>query len=953
MTANRDIAALKTTESAGRSYIEDYGRRFMVVAGINSYQDASGNNLSLKTPVADACRIFSILKDQFGFDGYLLAERSEVQNCKSSLGGDESLEPWIAGNGTAADIVQVIWDLAQKARPEDLFLFYYGGHGVIEKEMGFLLPYGTAWGRHETYLMYPTLFGAFEALPSLHKLLFFDCCFSGVITKGIAGAQAPEGGGNRKVLLEPAMATFASTDAHNVAPDQFQAWQNKVSSYASAHSPFADALACNLENMEPNKPQIPAEIQSALYHGVRDRIKKIPNARGQEVPLSPVAKMTGTAPILLRKQGMRILMQDSIVVRANEKKQIEIGLAGKDIAEARIDLKEPVKGVTLTGSKLSIDGSRLDVGETMLTVKVYEQSSLRNWKQLHIIRPSEEREPLLVETRDLPPCFVEENYRAKIEVVGGKPPIDLKAKGLPEGLELSVAGELYGKVARQIATGGGFLSEFVVTASDSAGEIYKRLAIPIIDPQVYVSIPAGEFRFGYEPSKRREKALNGMNIPHNILEKLIEDHPADRATVPSFFIRRHPVTNHDWEEFLEQTGPSREDDQSSLSAEGDRPVTGLRGQDVEAFCDWRNTRLPSRFQWERAARGTNGSLFPWGDFFDTHYCNCREQHGNAYETDMVKENLDLFLTSAKQYSQGASPDGVEDMVGNAWELTRHVLLDDQNQPYLARMGGSVSEGGANLTACFGCRMKYAVRGQLQAGENSMSLADEELLPLTGFRDVIELAQSPPYRQGFVKMPASSFSLEWAGSIHLPNDVYIARYEVSNAEYAEFVRSTDRRALPKHWSSSGEWYFSYQWRFHPVVNLTYNDVCGFCDWKSKKLGVCCYPLNETVWRLAVHTPRAGSNPQKYPWGDDYRLGICNHPSAGFGGTVAVFELPEGRAACGAWNMVGNVAEWVGEKKVAGGSWLHGIRSPESFVARNDEPRSDVGFRYFTFEPPLRE
>lgn len=892
---------------ANNGYISDYARRFMVVVGVNSYEEGSGLP-SLRTPVADACRIFGLLKDQFGFEGRLLAEREEVRRYEAEHGGDVNLESYIEGDGTRVDIEQAIWHLTQMAHPDDLFLFYYGGHGTQEGGTGFLLPYGTVLRRYDTYLMYPELFGTIDALPCLHKLLFFDCCFSGVVTRDIFVAlegTPPSGDGTcgqapiPQILLDSAMASFASTDAFNAAPDQYHVWHDKDDNgRLSAYSPFGDALATLLEQVPCGTSLIPAAIHNGLFQGVRARVDTVATMDGGRVTLQPTARLVGAATIFLKKRGSQPL-------------------------------------------------------DTAMAVE-YGKSEISRYTG----------EKMRLETQYLPVCHIQKDYRASIEVTGGTAPMRVEAEGLPSGMDISASGELYGRVDANVAVGGGCLHVFAVCVTDCTGEqLRERLAIPIIDPDVYAAVPAGDFQFGYSPTAERTQTLNQMGIMPSVMERLIRDHPAGTTMLPLFFIRRHPLTNRDWKAFVEQRNypglPTRwecADDPEFWRREGNVPVTGLTGRDVEAFCEWRQTHLPTRFQWEKAARGTDGRLFPWGDDFQPYYCTCIEQHRGMYSCELVKSNPSLFVTRVDQHPQGKSPCGAEDLVGNTWELTGQVLWDEANVPYFARMGGSAAEGGVNLATCFGCTLKHAVRGTFDGSGNRVHMSPGRLPSLTGFRDVIELAQGPPFRQGFVKLarPSTALRLNGVPDVFAGYDAYIARYQVSNAEYAEFVRDTGH-SLPRHWSNRDKWFFPFHLRFHPVVYVEWQDALEFCRWKSERLGVRCEPMNATLWRLAVHQPQRGDGdcPRKYPWGNEYSEGLCNHPASGYGGTIPVFELPGGRATCGAWNLVGNAAEWVSPTETAGGSWLHGIQSPERFIVTDATAGPAVGFRYFTWDPMVAE
>lgn len=97
------------------------------------------------------------------------------------------------------------------------------------------------------------------------------------------------------------------------------------------------------------------------------------------------------------------------------------------------------------------------------------------------------------------------------------------------------------------------------------------------------------------------------------------------------------------------------------------PVMAVSWYDADAFCRWTGGRLPTEEEWERAARGTDGRRYPWG---------------NLFEPD--RANLDSnYPTPVGKYPRGASPYGVMDMAGNVFEWT----ATSADGKYVVRGGG--------------------------------------------------------------------------------------------------------------------------------------------------------------------------------------------------------------------------------------------------------------------------
>jgi len=148
------------------------------------------------------------------------------------------------------------------------------------------------------------------------------------------------------------------------------------------------------------------------------------------------------------------------------------------------------------------------------------------------------------------------------------------------------------------------------------------------DGRPMVRIPAGEFLFGED----KEKAETG-----------------------EFFIDLYPVTNAEYKKFIEATGhkdPNHWRNGTFPEEKENHPVVEVNWASASSYAEWAGKRLPTGKEWEKAARGTDGRTWPWGDEWDI-------EKANVFSGD---------TTPVGQYSPGGdSPYGCQDMAGNVWE----------------------------------------------------------------------------------------------------------------------------------------------------------------------------------------------------------------------------------------------------------------------------------------------
>ena len=231
-----------------------------------------------------------------------------------------------------------------------------------------------------------------------------------------------------------------------------------------------------------------------------------------------------------------------------------------------------------------------------------------------------------------------------------------------------------------------------------------------------VTIASGAFVSG---SNREERdlgyRLDEIAYGHSITRKqrwYESEHERQVRTLPQYSITRKPITRCDYARFVEDTGhPTPQIDEASWDAQGlihaydstlkfqwkpgeqdkqgrcQHPVVLVTHEDAKAYAAWlskksgRNWRLPNEFEWEKAARGTEGNLFPWGNQFDESKLNSHDS--GPFDTLPVGT-----------FETGASPFGVLDVAGQVFEWT--ATKNDNNPQRFTVKGGSWDDKGCGV-----------------------------------------------------------------------------------------------------------------------------------------------------------------------------------------------------------------------------------------------------------------
>jgi formylglycine-generating enzyme required for sulfatase activity len=177
------------------------------------------------------------------------------------------------------------------------------------------------------------------------------------------------------------------------------------------------------------------------------------------------------------------------------------------------------------------------------------------------------------------------------------------------------------------------------------------------DSAVMVYAPAGTFLMGTSDA---EFELYKTLFPLRSPERFENERPQREVYLDAFYIDRLEVTNAQYKKFLAETGYAAK---SYLDRPPHNtpnfPAVVLEWEDAVAYAQWAGKRLPTEAEWEKAARGTDGRIWPWGNEWDGSKLSGND--GTGLE-DGYKETAPVG-----QFPQGASPYGALDMAGNLWE----------------------------------------------------------------------------------------------------------------------------------------------------------------------------------------------------------------------------------------------------------------------------------------------
>ncbi len=183
-------------------------------------------------------------------------------------------------------------------------------------------------------------------------------------------------------------------------------------------------------------------------------------------------------------------------------------------------------------------------------------------------------------------------------------------------------------------------------------------------------VPRGEFTMGSNTSFAHEQ-------------------PSHRVTLDAYYMDKYEVTVEQYAKFLEATGLGPPPDWNVMNqpSHQNRPVVNMSWWDASLYCRWAGKRLPTEAEWEKAARGTDGRMYPWGnDRLD----RLRANHGKETWDDHAA------LAPVGSFEAGQSFYGIHDLAGNVWEWVNDWYDKDYYERSPSQNPSGPEEGGTKV-----------------------------------------------------------------------------------------------------------------------------------------------------------------------------------------------------------------------------------------------------------------
>ena len=454
-----------------------------------------------------------------------------------------------------------------------------------------------------------------------------------------------------------------------------------------------------------------------------------------------------------------------------------------------------------------------------------------------------------------------------------------------------------------------------------------------------------------------------------------EEKPQHPVTLDAFWIDRTEVTNAQYRECVKAGACQRPESGDSYYENptlSDYPVLNTSWYDADAYCQWAQRRLPTEAEWEKAARGTDGRTYPWGNApaagDKVNFCDQRCSY--TWQSKQIDDGYAL-TSPVGHFVDGASPYGALDMAGNVWEWVADwydakYYGHSQAENPLGPSSGSekVLRGGSwydyaghvrttrrikddpiSFDSNTGFRCARSTDGDAiinpsftPAGPGPVTTPGMSIATaIPAASNVLTLTLAPGVTLELIRVPEGEFlmgSNKTADPLALDAELpqhsvsqegyWIGKYEVTVAQFAAFVKATGYETTAERLGSGWTW-IDRKWQevsgtdwAHPGgpnsnIEGKENHPVTLVSWDDA-VAFCRWATEATGRTLRLPTEAEWEKAARdtdgriYPWGNA-PPNAQRANSNSVNGTTPVGQYPLGVGPYGTLDMAGNAWEWT--------------------------------------------
>ncbi|MBM4123680.1 MAG: hypothetical protein FJ246_01790 [Nitrospira sp.] len=587
----------------------------------------------------------------------------------------------IDGKATGSDFHKLGDWLKIKVRQADSTVYlYYAGHGTPDAKTSepSLVPWDGDPDFPNTLYPLATLYAALEQLPAANIVVWLDSCFSGAEGRSVLAK------GTRPFRLE--MDKLAPSALKKVIVMAAATGKQMSSDYDKAgHGLFTHAVLTGLQGGADTDKNGLVTLQELYPYVKRQVVDTAAEELTREqtpvlLPGEEVLATKGGFPVALAIPGGPVPLKPTVSLS-----QAEQELKALEEQERQVD--EQAKQETL---KRQIEKKKQEIEQKkrkleLAKVMPYEGAlpeGLSNQSDAKVLQ------------RDASGCLW-------VETVGRIPfgRDDSREQARGKALSSARARAVAFESALGVVPGRIMMEKIMQEGPQDAGSCvncqyvvhYKACVVLLPEQSEAQAVKAPSYS---TPKQQVVEMIGKDGAPMRLVSEgeFLYGENNKRLSLPAFYMDQYEVTTALYAEFMADTGWKAPEywktggifSTATWKAHGQKPVVGVDWHDADAYCRYYGKRLPTEQEWEKAARGTDGRTYPWGNDAPT------SQQAN-FNRGTIFQDYEV-LVNVGSLEDGKSPYGIYDLAGNVWEWTS----SDYDSSRKVLRGGSWSAYASNM-----------------------------------------------------------------------------------------------------------------------------------------------------------------------------------------------------------------------------------------------------------------